>query len=169
MLVALTATTSQGASATTSRTQASIGDKCLVGTWRQNVQPQTTKWNGTVVKMRYGGGDIDHFFANGTERDDWNHSKDFVGAYQGYRLVEWIRGSHTETLRVVAPRQLRASGGQWSSGSSNTYSYRGHTYVGYLNNGGTWTDYYRCSTTTLTWLSKSGKKLSTETRLSRTP
>lgn len=170
-LIAVTAplSSAQAASRPAHVAGVSVGDSCLVGTWHDNQGFFSTLWNGQKVKLHGGGGDIDHISADGTDHDNWMHSKPSYGTYQGYRLKETVRGHNLLRFHKVAAHKLRNVELGWSSGSTNKYVYRGSHYTGYLNQSGTSASYYRCNATTLTWTTKKGKVLGTETRLSRTP
>jgi hypothetical protein len=148
-----------------------IGDSCLVGTWHDNAGKTTTNWDGHTVKMHAGGGDVDHIFASGIDKDNWQSSKPIVGKYQGHKLTEQIRGHNK--VRFAArpnahPAKLTITELGWTAKSSNRFVYRGQHSTGYLNQSGTIASTYRCTSTTLTYLMK-GKVVSTETRVSTKP
>lgn len=142
-------------------------DSCLVGTWHDHAGPSSTRWNGHLVKMHYRGGDIDHIARSGVDHDNWVHAKRSVGTYQGSQLTELIRGHNLLTFKQAGKGRLHVTEDGWSNDSTNTYVYQGQHSTGILNPSGHWTDYYRCTAHKLSWLSRSGKVLSTETRRSK--
>jgi hypothetical protein len=151
---------------------AAVGDRCLIGTWRDNGGTTTTRWNGHTVTMHTRGGDFDHIAASGRDRNTWADSKALVGRFGGHRLTERVRGQNSLLLRATSS----ATGGTvveteqgWLARSTNRYVYRGQHSTGYLNQTGSFSFSFRCTLTTLTFLAKGGKVLSSETRLSFEP
>jgi hypothetical protein len=142
---------------------------CLVGTWRDGHEQESTLWAGHKVKMHYSGGDVDHFFAKGVDKDTWAHSHVQHGKYAGSTLSETIRGKLTEHLQMTGKGRLRVTSGAWSKSSTNTYVYRGQHSVGYLNSVTAYTVRFRCTAKKLTYLNKKGKVVGSETRISRKP
>jgi hypothetical protein len=159
------------AGAAPSKTPA-VGDRCLIGTWRDNHGVTSTKWNGHTVKMRAGGRDFDHISASGIDRDGWNSSKPLVGKLAGHRLTERVRGTNTLLFRAHRHGHVNTlveTEKGWGKHSINRYVYRGKHSTGYLNQTGTFTLQFRCSLTTLTYLGKKGRVRGTETRVSFEP
>ncbi|MGO8958672.1 MAG: hypothetical protein ACLQFR_15070 [Streptosporangiaceae bacterium] len=147
-----------------------LGHACLVGTWRDNGGLTSTQWDGHTVAMRGGAGNLDHISASGKDHDFWgSKAKPYYGKYLGHTLKEVIRGRNTITISGKASSdKLRLTEDGWSRGSTNTYTYEGHTYSGYLNQHGTFTQYFRCTADKLTW--RSTKRITdTESRISRKP
>jgi hypothetical protein len=149
-----------------------VGDRCLIGTWRDNGGVTSTRWNGHHVKMHARGGDFDHIHASGLDRDGWDSSKRLVGKLAGHRLTERVRGNNSLLLRA----HRHAHGGivveteqGWGKRATNRYVYRGKHSRGYLNQTGTFTFRFRCTLTTLTFLGKKGGVRGTETRVSFKP
>jgi len=170
-LSAASLTGAQVASAHTSAVSTLGGHSCLVGTWRDDGGLTSTTWDGHTVAMHGGAGNLDHISANGTDHDSWgSKSKPLYGKYRGHTLREVIRGRNTITIRGKAHSdKLRLTEDGWSSGSTNTYTYEGHTYSGYLNQSGTFTEYFRCTAHKLTWRSNKLIFTDAETRISRKP
>jgi hypothetical protein len=164
-LPASTATASVAASAKAP----AVGDSCLVGTWHDNGGKTTTQWNGKTVKMRTGGGDVDHISASGIDHASWATSKVEVGKVRGHRLTERIRG-HNKVRILANPHAHTVVYTElgWTPKSSNRYVYLGKHSKGYLNQTGKFTTHYHCSATKLIFRSK-GKAVDTETRLSTKP
>jgi len=152
-----------------------VGDRCLIGTWHDNANLTSTRWNGTHVVMRAGGGDVEHVFASGVDRDNWQKSKPLVGTVKGHRLVEKVRGLNTMVWRASGrvgsrkPAKLTQIELGWSASSTNRYVYRGKHSNGYLNQKGRYPFRYTCTSTTLTFYGKKGRSKGTETRISRKP
>jgi hypothetical protein len=150
-------------------TKPRIGHRCLIGTWRDGKGVSSTLWNGHKVKMRYGGGDVDHIHASGRDTDNWTHSKPFIGKVKGHKLKEVIRGHNVLHFKSIGRHKLRTTEKGWSKGSTNRYVYRGKHVHGYLNQHGHHTQYFRCTAKTLTWKTKKGKVVGKEFRISRKP
>jgi hypothetical protein len=146
-----------------------IGDACLIGTWHDNPGRTTTTWNSQKVKMHYRGGDIDHISASGLDSDNWRHAKKAVGTAQGYKLVQQISGVNHLKFKVIRHGVLRTTELGWAKHSKNIYHYQGQRYVGYLTQSGHHKQYYSCTAHTLSWKTKKGKVLETETRRSKKP
>lgn len=146
-----------------------IGDRCLVGTWRDRGGVTSTTVDKTRVRLTYHGGDVDHIHATGWDHDSWTHSKPLVGRYKGHRIEQRIRGHNLLRLRVVGGHKLRTTEKGWSKGSTSRYVYRGHHLTGTLPQHGHYVQRFRCTAKTLTFLTSKGKVVSTETRVSRRP
>jgi hypothetical protein len=158
-----------GAAGGTPGKQPALGDACLVGTWHDNPGQTTTTWNSQKVKMHYRGGDIDHIAASGLDSDNWRHAKKAVGTAAGYKLVEQVSGVNHLKFKVIRKGVLRTTEKGWSSHSKNIYHYQGQRYVGYLKQSGHHKQHYSCTAHTLTFKTKKGKVLETETRTSKKP
>lgn len=151
---------------------ARIGDRCLVGTWRDHGGRTSTNWNGHKVTMHSRGGDFDHISASGVDHDSWHSSKPLVGRFQHHRITERIRGFNTLLLRThgrPGHRSVTMSERGWSAHSRNTFVYRGKRSTGYLSQSGRVSVGFRCSLTTLTFLSRHGHVIGRETRVSFKP
>jgi hypothetical protein len=155
------------AGAATAKT-AAIGDRCLIGTWRDNGGRTTTRWLGHTVTMRTHGGGFDHITASGHDRNSWGTSKRLIGSFRGHRLVEQIRGENHLLLRAHGGTLVETEQG-WAKRSSNRYLYRGKHSRGYLDQAGSFTFTLRCSLTTLTLIGPGGKVRGSETRVSFQP
>jgi hypothetical protein len=172
--VGLPATTASAASSAVvaKHKPAAVGDRCLIGTWRDNGGTTTTRWNGHTVRMHTRGGDFDHIAASGHDRSTWADSKTLVGRFDGHRLTERVRGQNSLLLRATSSPSggtvVEAEQG-WAARSTNRYVYRGQHSRGYLNQSGDFSFAFSCSLTTLRFLTKSGKVASSETRLSFEP
>jgi len=154
----------------TSATAAGIGDSCLVGTWRDGAGNTSTKWNGEVVAMHGGAGNVDHISAKGTDEDTWGgKAKPLYGTYKGHRLKEIIHGHNTLTIYATKTgHKITSTEDGWSTGSTNEFTYKGRTYSGYLSQHGTTSVTYECTAHKLTWR-YNGHTLDRETRISATP
>jgi hypothetical protein len=147
-----------------------IGAHCLIGTWHDNAVNTSTIFKGHVVRMRYRGGDIDHIFASGIDRDSWMHARSLFGTYRGHRLKQTIRGHNRVLFKVVRRHRLRNTEKGWSKGSTNRYLYRGHHFRGTLGRSGHVVMTFHCTARTLTIRSKPhGRVIGRETRRSRKP
>jgi hypothetical protein len=149
-----------------------VGDRCLIGTWRDNGGISSTKWNGHRVRMRFRGNDFDHIPPSGVDRDGWDSSKGITGRYHGHPLEERIRGSNQLLLRAGGPighQTLVMTEQGWTRHSTNRYLYRGQYSTGYLNQTGTRTVGFRCTLTTLTFFGPRGHRVGSETRVSFKP
>jgi hypothetical protein len=141
---------------------------CLVGTWRDGEGRNSTTWDGHVVTMYGGAGNVDYIFATGIDQDSWGSSKPLYGMYQGHRLKEIIRGDNTLSLvKTVRSNELQVVEDGWSTDSANTFTYKSHTSLGYFNKSGTSANYFRCTSRQLTW--RVNGIVNTETRISRQP
>jgi hypothetical protein len=150
-----------------------LGNSCLVGTWRDNPGLTSTQWNGTVVGLHAGGGDIDHIAATGLDQDNFAKAKPAVGTYRHHRLTMTVHGLNTQRLAATgsgAHATIRFIEKGWSAASSIHFTYRGHHSTGYLNGAGVSHHYhYTCTAKTLTFTGHKGNVIGTETRLSRKP
>ena len=142
---------------------------CIVGTWRDGHEAESTDWADHKVTMHYSGGDVDHFSAKGVDKDSWKHAHAEHGTYQGSTLTEVIRGELTEHLHADGKGKLRITSGSWSSSSTNSYTYQGRHYPGYLNPVTAFTLRYSCTAKKLTYYNKKGHVTGKETRISRKP
>lgn len=143
--------------------------KCWVGTWRDGHERETTDYDGHIIRMRYSGGDIDHFFARGVDKDSWNTAHPEYGTFHHARVKEIIRGRLTQHLHGLGRHRFRVTSGRWSKSATNTYYYKGVIYSGYLNRLSPFTGRYSCTATTLKYYNKKGKLTGIEKRISRTP
>lgn len=146
-----------------------LGNACLVGTWRDGPSPSSTTWDGHPVAMAFGGGDIDHINAQGVDHDSFTHAKPFIGTFRKHQLKETIRGNNLLQLRALSGNRLRRTEKGWSKASTNRYVYRGQHVTGTLIQTGKSVAHYRCSATTLTFLTTHGKVIAKEKRISRKP
>jgi hypothetical protein len=150
-----------------------LGNSCLVGTWRDNPGLTSTQWNGTVVGLHAGGGDVDHIAATGLDQDNFAKAKPAVGTYRHHPLTQTIHGLNTQRLAATGSGKhatIRFIEKGWSAGSSIRFTYRGHHSTGYLNGAGVSHHYhYTCTAKTLTFTGHKGNVIGTETRLSRKP
>jgi hypothetical protein len=143
-------------------------DSCLVGTWRDAGGPSSTTWAGHQVAMHGGGGNIDHIYPSGIDRDSWSSAKPLYGTYQGHLLKEIVRGDNTLSLvNTVHRNELEIVEDGWRAGGTNTFVYEGRSSLGYFDKSGTYMGYFRCTAHTLTW--HTGGSTNTETRVSRQP
>jgi hypothetical protein len=145
-----------------------LHEHCLIGTWRDVSERTTTQWNGSIVAMRSGGGDVDHISADGTDHNSYGKAKPLIGRYRGHRLAERVRGVNLQRMSTTghgkhARVTLHERG--WSASSSIHFSYRGHRSTGYLNQAGVHSYHYTCTAKTLTYFGKKGTVLETEARV----
>lgn len=146
------------------------GQACLVGTWRNDGGTTAANFQGHLVTMHGGRGDVDHIFKNGADRDIFGaKTAPLRGSYRGHKLYEVIRGTNKFTLRAVknTKKVLWIEHG-WTAHSKNTFFYRGHKFRGTLPQRGTFTFTYFCNGHTLV-LRQSKRYFDTETRTSRPP
>jgi hypothetical protein len=158
-----------GASSSRTSAETTLADHCLIGTWRDGGGPGSTQFRHHTVPTTFGGGDVDHIRANGVDHDSWAHAKPFIGTYRGHRLKETIRGHNVLALHALSGNRLRDTEKGWKKGRTNRYVYRSKHIKGFLFQTGSTVSHYRCSATTLTFLTKHGKVVSKETRISRKP
>lgn len=142
---------------------------CWVGTWRDGHERETTDFNGQVIRMHYSGGDVDHFYARGIDKDNWSKAHAEYGTYRHARVKETIRGLLVQHLHTLGPHRFRVTSGHWTKSSTNTYVYKGVTTQGYLNRTSPFTSRYSCTATTLKYFDKKGKVVGVERRISRKP
>jgi hypothetical protein len=111
-----------------------VGDHCLVGTWRARQAVVPIEFHHKVVEMHYGGGDYLHIFANGTAVDHYDKSRVLEGFPNGFPLELHIRGTFTERLKGLEGTSagkdndlkiLHESAGGWNAGSEVRATYNG--------------------------------------------
>jgi hypothetical protein len=146
------------------------GQACLVGTWRNDGGTTAANFQGHLVTMHGGRGDVDHIFKNGADRDIFGaKTAPLRGSYRGHKLYEVIRGTNKFTLRAVKnTKKVHWIEHGWTAHSKNTFFYRGHKFAGTLPQRGTFTFTYFCNGHTLV-LRQSKRYVDTETRTSRPP
>lgn len=144
-------------------------DSCLVGTWRDGHEQESTIWEGQKVALAYRGGDVDHIYPSGLDRDDWQHSAAEHGSFHGHRLTQVIRGTLRLQLHMTGPHRFRVTAGTWSSDSSSHFRYRGHRSEGRLSPMRPFTVRYRCTADTLTFVDATGTVTGVERRISTAP
>jgi hypothetical protein len=112
-----------------------VGDHCLVGTWRARPALVKVRFRHKEVTLHYGGGDWLHVHHNGDVVDHYNHSRVFEAFPNGLLLKLHIRGTFTEHLRGLygtSPgkgdtlKVLHVSDGVWQAGSAIHATYNGH-------------------------------------------
>jgi hypothetical protein len=146
------------------------GQTCLVGIWRDDGGTTAAAWQGHLVTMHGGRGDIDHIVKSGADRDIYGaKSRSLRGTFKHHTLYEVIRGTNKFTLQAVKhTSKVRWVEHGWTAGSKNTFVYRGHKFAGTFTRRGTFTFTYRCSAHKL--VLRQGKSyVDTETRVSRPP
>jgi hypothetical protein len=155
---------------TSGASAAGIGDSCLVGTWRDGEGHSSIRWDGHLVAMHGGEGDIDHVSADGTDEDTWGtRSKSLYGRYKGHTLKETFRGHNTLTIHATKHgHRISVTEDGWSAGSTNKYVYEGRTSSGYLSQHGTNYYNYICTASKFKWRYKH-HTVDSETRISRIP
>jgi hypothetical protein len=147
-----------------------IGDKCLIGTWRDTMVTQSTVFEQNLLTMTGKGGDFDHIHASGIDRDDWTKAHAVHGAIGNDPVDEVIRGINKLSFVPGAkPGSLEVTELGWSAGNSATFTYQGQTTAGSNQQTGTGAAYYTCTAKKLTWLSAVGTVVGHETRVSRKP
>lgn len=146
------------------------GQACLVGTWRNDGGTTATNFQGHVVNMHGGQGDIDHIVKSGADTDVFSAKAAALrGPYKKHTLYEVIRGTNRFTLTAIkgTHKVLWVEHG-WSRTSKNTFTYRGHRFKGAFTRRGKFTFTYTCSAHKL--VLRQGKAyVDSETRLSPPP
>ena len=149
--------------------KSSVGDACLIGTWRDGGDAFSTDWYGHLVRVSGGAGNIDHISADGSDDDAWGTSAPFYGTYEGKTLKMVERGDHLSKIKATQKdHQLTSTDEGWTSGSYVSYLYDGKTVAGQFSKVNPWGASYSCTATTLKWFSKNSL-VDTETRISKTP
>jgi hypothetical protein len=146
------------------------GQACLVGTWLNDGGTTATSFQGHVVTMHGGKGDIDHIVRSGADDDVFGaKSRSLRGSYKHHTLYEVIRGTNKFTLTAVKnTNKVRWVEHGWTKHSKNTFTYRAHKFAGAFAQRGTFAFSYTCSAHKM--VLRQGKRyVDTETRLSRPP
>jgi hypothetical protein len=164
-----------GHAATTSRASAHsskppIGDKCLVGTWRDKKVTQMVLFNNNLLEMVGKGGDVDHIHASGVDKDRWgDDAQPLHGSIGDDPVDEMINGVNKLSLHVTTKGAMEETEDGWSTGSGATFTYQGQTTTQPNQETGTGSAYYTCTTKKLTWKTAYGDVLGHEKRLSHKP
>jgi hypothetical protein len=112
----------------------SVGDHCLVGTWRARPAVVSIRFHHKNVRMHYGGGDYMHITRHGDVVDNFAQSRVLQAFPGGFELKMHIRGvlhQHYRGLDGTSDSKgrelhvLRATSRYWGSGSYIRATYAG--------------------------------------------
>jgi hypothetical protein len=147
--------------------KSTVGDACLIGTWKDGVGTESTDWDGHLVPLRGGAGNVDHISADGTDDDAWDTSAPFYGTYDKKTLKMVKRGDDLSQIQATPnDHKVTVTEKGWTSGSYVTYSYNRRNMSGHYNKTNPWSASYSCTSTTLKWI-YNNKVIDTETRISK--
>lgn len=162
------ATTTSAASAHSSKPP--IGDKCLVGTWRDKKVTQMVLFDNDLIEMVGKGGDVDHIHSSGIDKDHWgSKAQPLHGSISGDPVDEVVTGVNTLKMQVQTKGGMQETEEGWSANSAATFSYQGQTSTQPNQQDGVGSAYYTCTSKKLTWKSANGTVLGHERRLSHKP
>ena len=133
---------------------ATIGDRCLVGTWTLEKETNTSgyKLNNEPVAVKGAGGATVKFASSGAESGSFDGSDPLIGDYQGHQLSILISGSYEFTIHAGEGKYAE-KGTKTQLPTTATVDGQPITYhSSYEPSNGT----YECSSTQLTTTTEDG-------------